>query len=112
MQRGFDGSALACGSSLGPASHGEFCFLSNSNADFTEDLGRRFFEGFSLYIINSAERIGEAAMGRAGGAQHPICVFCAGHGRPRAIKTHYSFKNSMVSTVLVGISYDYKQLEQ
>jgi hypothetical protein len=41
--------------------YGGLCSLSDSNEDFSEDLG-----DFSLYIINFAGRISEAAMGGAG----------------------------------------------
>ncbi len=46
--------------------YGGLCSLSDSNEDFSEDLG-----DFSLYIINFAGRISEAAMGGAGWAQRP-----------------------------------------
>ena len=51
------------------------------------------FVGFSLYIINKAVRVSEAAMGR-GARSAQFGVACpkrrvrAAHGRKRAAKTH------------------------
>ncbi len=81
MQRGSDGSALACckaarGSNLSPAPHEGHCLLSNRNEDFPEDLGDFFLGGggFSIKFHSFHQKDQQSSDGQGGGRAAPRFV--------------------------------------